>query len=248
MQYGTGAIMAVPGHDQRDFEFAQQYGLPIRVVVEAGERRRADAPSEAYSVKDDSAVAIDSGVIDGLPTPKAIERIIDEIERRGIGKKMVRYRLRDWLISRQRYWGTPIPMIYCERCGIVPVPEEQLPVELPLDVPFTGTRGKSAGEGRALRQHDLSRSAAARRGARPTRWTRSSIRRGTTRASSRAHDGTKIFDSVARESLAAGRSVHRRHRARHPASALRALHLPRAARHGAARTSKSRSRGCSTRG
>jgi leucyl-tRNA synthetase len=140
MQYGTGAIMAVPGHDQRDFEFARQYGLPIRVVVKPA---NGDVPSaeESYSVKDDSAVAVDSGVISGLPTPQAIERIIEEIERLGIGKKMVRYRLRDWLISRQRYWGTPIPMIYCDRDGIVPVPEEELPVELPLDVPFTGREG-----------------------------------------------------------------------------------------------------------
>ncbi len=140
MQYGTGAIMAVPGHDQRDFEFAQQYGLPVRVVVKPA---NGDVPSaeEAYSAKDESAVAIDSGIISGLPTPKAIDRIIEEIERLGIGRKMVRYRLRDWLISRQRYWGTPIPMIYCERDGIVPVPEEELPVELPLDVPFTGREG-----------------------------------------------------------------------------------------------------------
>ena len=143
MQYGTGAIMAVPGHDQRDFEFARQYGLPIRIVVRPS---NTDAPkpddlTEAFSVKDDSARAINSGTIDGLPTPKAIETIIVESERRGIGKRMVRYRLRDWLISRQRYWGTPIPMIYCDRDGIVPVPEEQLPVELPLDVPFTGRQG-----------------------------------------------------------------------------------------------------------
>jgi len=140
MQYGTGAIMAVPGHDQRDFEFAKQYDLPIRVVVRPADGEEPSA-EEAYSVKDETAVAINSGIISGLSTPKAIDRIIEEIERLGIGKKMVRYRLRDWLISRQRYWGTPIPMIYCERDGIVPVPEEQLPVELPLDVPFTGREG-----------------------------------------------------------------------------------------------------------
>jgi leucyl-tRNA synthetase len=140
MQYGTGAIMAVPGHDQRDFEFARQYDLPVRVVVRPADGEEPSA-EEAYSVKDETAVAINSGLISGLATPKAIDRIIEEIERLGIGKKMVRYRLRDWLISRQRYWGTPIPMIYCERDGIVPVPEEQLPVELPLDVPFTGREG-----------------------------------------------------------------------------------------------------------
>ncbi|MDP9362594.1 MAG: leucine--tRNA ligase, partial [Acidobacteriota bacterium] len=143
MQYGTGAIMAVPGHDQRDFEFARQYGLPIRVVVRPS---TSDAPNpddltEAFSVKDESATAVNSGIISGLATPQAINRIIEEIERTSIGRKMVRYRLRDWLISRQRYWGTPIPMIYCDRDGIVPVPEEQLPVELPLDVPFTGRDG-----------------------------------------------------------------------------------------------------------
>jgi leucyl-tRNA synthetase len=143
MQYGTGAIMAVPGHDQRDFEFARQYGLPIRIVVRPSSGDVPDAAdlTEAFSVKDDSAIAVNSGIISGLTTPKAIERIIEEIERMAIGKKMVRYRLRDWLISRQRYWGTPIPMIYCDRDGIVPVPEEQLPVELPLDVPFTGREG-----------------------------------------------------------------------------------------------------------
>ena len=143
MQYGTGAIMAVPGHDQRDFEFARQYALPVRIVVRPseGEMPSAETMPEAFVVKDDTATAVNSGLIDGLPTPKAIDTIIGEIERRGIGRKMVRYRLRDWLISRQRYWGTPIPMIYCERDGIVPVPEEQLPVELPLDVPFTGREG-----------------------------------------------------------------------------------------------------------
>jgi leucyl-tRNA synthetase len=143
MQYGTGAIMAVPGHDQRDFEFARQYGLPIRLVVRPRDAQppRPDDLQEAYVVKDESAIAHDSGLITGMPAPRAIESIIDEIARRGIGKKMVRYRLRDWLISRQRYWGTPIPMLYCDGCGLVPVPEEQLPVELPLDVPFTGREG-----------------------------------------------------------------------------------------------------------
>jgi leucyl-tRNA synthetase len=132
MQYGTGAIMAVPGHDERDFEFAQQYGLPIRRVVAGGELPYVDK---------ENGVAVNSPLIDGLKFAQALDRIIDEIERRGIGKRMVRYRLRDWLISRQRYWGTPIPMLYCDGCGIVPVPEEQLPVELPLDVPFTGREG-----------------------------------------------------------------------------------------------------------
>jgi len=137
-QYGTGALMAVPAHDERDFEFAKQYGLPIRVVVKTAS---GETPEVPFTFKDESGVAADSGEISGLPVPKAIEKIIEIIEQRGLGKGTVRYRLRDWLISRQRYWGTPIPMLYCEACGLQPVPEEQLPVTLPLDVPFTGREG-----------------------------------------------------------------------------------------------------------
>ena len=149
-QYGTGAIMSVPAHDQRDFEFAKQYGLPIRVVVAPanGEPLDANDLTEGFTFKDESGVAVNSGPIDGLPVPKAIEKIIAIIDERGLGKGTVRYRLRDWLISRQRYWGTPIPMIYCDACGLVPVPEEQLPVALPLDVAFTGR------EGNPLAKHD----------------------------------------------------------------------------------------------
>jgi leucyl-tRNA synthetase len=142
-QYGTGAIMSVPAHDQRDFEFARQFGLPIRIVLKPanGDEPDANDLTESYTFKDDGGVASHSGPIDGLPVPKAIEKIISIIEERGLGKGTVRYRLRDWLISRQRYWGTPIPMLYCASCGLVPVPEEQLPVTLPLDVPFTGREG-----------------------------------------------------------------------------------------------------------
>ena len=142
-QYGTGAIMSVPAHDERDFEFARQYGLPIRVVVKpaGGDEVDPNDLAEAFTFKDESGVSVNSGDISGLPVPKAIEKIIGIIEERGIGKGTVRYRLRDWLISRQRYWGTPIPMLYCGKCGLVPVPEEQLPVRLPLDVPFTGREG-----------------------------------------------------------------------------------------------------------
>ncbi len=137
-QYGTGALMAVPAHDERDFDFAKQYGLPIRSVIHLTSGEEPELP---FTAKDETGVAMNSGPIDGLPVPKAIERIIEIIEERGLGKGTVRYRLRDWLISRQRYWGTPIPMIHCPQCGLVPVPEEQLPVALPLDVPFTGREG-----------------------------------------------------------------------------------------------------------
>ncbi|HEX7830481.1 MAG TPA: leucine--tRNA ligase [Thermoanaerobaculia bacterium] len=142
-QYGTGAIMSVPAHDQRDFEFAKQYGLPIRVVIKPANGDALDANDfvEAFTFKDESGVAVNSGPIDGLPVPQAIDKMIAIIEERGLGKGLVRYRLRDWLISRQRYWGTPIPMLYCDKCGLVPVREEDLPVTLPLDVPFTGREG-----------------------------------------------------------------------------------------------------------
>jgi leucyl-tRNA synthetase len=142
-QYGTGAIMAVPAHDQRDFEFAKQYGLPIAVVVVPRNEKRegqTGEPSEAY-VDKVNGVSVNSGSITGLPFDQAFEKIIGEIEQRGIGERKVRYRLRDWLISRQRYWGTPIPMVYCDRCGVIPVPETELPVTLPVDVPFTGKQG-----------------------------------------------------------------------------------------------------------
>jgi leucyl-tRNA synthetase len=140
-QYGTGAIMSVPAHDQRDFEFAKTYDLPIRIVVRPTDGELdLESMDEAFPATD-GTVSVDSGSATGLPSPEAIERIAEEAETRGIGTRTVRYRLRDWLISRQRYWGTPIPIIYCETCGTVPVPEKDLPVLLPLDVPFTGREG-----------------------------------------------------------------------------------------------------------
>ena len=124
--YGTGAIMAVPAHDERDFEFARRYDLLIRQVIEApGEN---GALREAY---EGPGVLVNSGPFNGLESAVAFEKICDWIESAGIGKRSVKYRLRDWLISRQRYWGAPIPVVYCPNHGIVPVPKEQLPVELP---------------------------------------------------------------------------------------------------------------------
>jgi len=195
--YGTGAIMSVPAHDQRDFEFARQYGLKMRVVVAAAAGPAVDVGglTEAFTFKDESAVIVDSGLITGMTPPLAIDRIGDEIERRGIGKKMVRYRLRDWLISRQRYWGTPIPMIYCEADGIVPVPEDQLPVELPLDVAFTGR------EGNPLAKHDAFVNTVCPRCGKPAR--RETDTMDTFVDSSwyyarflSSRDDTKIFDSA----------------------------------------------------
>jgi leucyl-tRNA synthetase len=137
MEYGTGAIMSVPAHDQRDFEFAKKYGIPVKVVIvpEQEAHMEGELPAEAY---EDEGVLVDSGEFSGLRSDIAKKKIIKFIEDKGIGKAVVNFKLRDWGISRQRYWGTPIPVIYCVKCGIVPVPEEDLPVILPEDVKITG--------------------------------------------------------------------------------------------------------------
>jgi leucyl-tRNA synthetase len=134
MEYGTGAIMAVPAHDQRDFEFAKNYKLPIKIVIQPeGTTLDANQMTEAY-VED--GVQVNSGQFDGVKNREAMAKIAAWMENEGIGKKVVNYRLRDWLISRQRYWGCPIPMVYCDDCGMVPVPEKELPVALPLDIEY----------------------------------------------------------------------------------------------------------------
>ncbi|MES2137058.1 MAG: leucine--tRNA ligase, partial [Pseudomonadota bacterium] len=134
MDYGTGAIFGVPGHDQRDFEFAKQYQLPIKRVVAAS----SDVASEPIGDQAENApgVAVNSRFLDGLTTDQAGAEIIRRAEAAGWGRGTVQYRLRDWGVSRQRYWGTPIPIIHCAKCGAVPVPREQLPVVLPEDVDF----------------------------------------------------------------------------------------------------------------
>lgn len=130
--YGTGAVMGVPSHDARDFDFAKKYGLEISRVIKAKDDKTDDSlPFTEYGIM------CNSGEFDGLTTEEGKKAVIDLLESRGQGKHVVNYRLRDWLISRQRYWGAPIPVIHCPHCGIVPVPEEQLPVELPYDVNFT---------------------------------------------------------------------------------------------------------------
>ncbi len=135
LTYGTGVVMGVPAHDQRDFEFATKYGLPIRVVV-APPGWDGEKLSEAYV---DEGTQVNSGPFDGLPSSEGIERIADRVEVGSWGRRMVNYRMRDWLISRQRYWGTPIPIVYCGECGTVPVPESDLPVLLPEDAEFLPT-------------------------------------------------------------------------------------------------------------
>ncbi len=139
MGYGTGAVMAVPAHDQRDFEFARKYDIPLRVVIQPeGETLVADELVEAYT---DTGVLVNSGQFDGIDNDTAKEQIVAFLDSRGEGRKTVNYRLRDWGVSRQRYWGTPIPIIYCDSCGAVPVPEADLPVTLPTDVELTGEGG-----------------------------------------------------------------------------------------------------------
>ncbi|MFW6126342.1 MAG: leucine--tRNA ligase, partial [Chloroflexota bacterium] len=135
MSYGTGAVMAVPAHDQRDFEFAQRHNIPVKVVI-APPGWKGEDLTEAYVGQ---GTMVNSAHFDGLTSEQGWQAIADYMEQNGWGRRTISYRLRDWLISRQRYWGAPIPMVYCDRCGIVPVPEDDLPVLLPEDAEFKPT-------------------------------------------------------------------------------------------------------------
>lgn len=134
--YGTGVVMGVPAHDTRDWAFARAYGLPVKVVISGGPERYEDAYTGPGAM-------IDSGELSGTPSPEGIPRVIEAIERRGVGRAKTHYKLKDWLISRQRYWGCPIPIIHCPRCGAQPVPEKDLPVLLPTDVTEFIPKGRS---------------------------------------------------------------------------------------------------------
>lgn len=138
MEYGTGAIMSVPAHDERDFAFATRYSIPIRVVIAGPGMGAETVLAEAYT---GPGTVVNSGPFDGLASEVSKTEMGIHAEEHGFGKRIVRYRLRDWLISRQRYWGTPIPVVYCDRDGIVPVPDEQLPVVLPTDIRFGEVEG-----------------------------------------------------------------------------------------------------------
>ncbi|OQY20599.1 MAG: leucine--tRNA ligase [Desulfobacteraceae bacterium 4572_35.1] len=139
MDYGTGAVMAVPTHDQRDFDFAKKYDLELVVVIQPKDQPLDPADmTEAWT---GTGIMVNSGQFDGLDNESAKEQIADYLEQQQIGAKTVNYRLRDWGVSRQRYWGNPIPVIYCDKCGVVPVPEQDLPVVLPTNVKFTGEGG-----------------------------------------------------------------------------------------------------------
>jgi len=129
--YGTGIIMAVPGHDERDYEFAVKFKLPVRRVINPEDGSKRELPFADYGVM------VNSGRFDGMTSEEGKDAVLAELKERNLGCAKVNYRLRDWIISRQRYWGCPIPMVHCEDCGVVPVPESELPVELPYDVDFT---------------------------------------------------------------------------------------------------------------
>jgi leucyl-tRNA synthetase len=137
--YGTGAVMAVPAHDERDFEFAKKYGLEIHEVVSADAKALADRSGGLEEAFVEDGVLVNSGECNGLTSQEARQKMTKWLEKQGIGKKKINYKLRDWLVSRQRYWGAPIPIIYCDKCGTVPVPEQDLPVLLPDDVDFIPT-------------------------------------------------------------------------------------------------------------
>lgn len=136
LEYGTGAVMGVPAHDERDFEFATKYSLPIQTVIIPEGTPVADKDQPLKAAFTEDGIMVNSGEYNGFKNMEAWEKMSDKAEQEGFGERKVNFRLRDWLISRQRYWGTPIPMVYCEHCGIVPVPQEQLPVLLPADVVF----------------------------------------------------------------------------------------------------------------
>ena len=176
MSYGEGAVMGVPAHDERDFEFAKKYHLPIKPVIEVANREYStDAWQPWYA---DHGRCVNSGKYDGLDFRGATDAVAADLERLGLGEKQTTWRLRDWGISRQRYWGCPIPLIHCDGCGTVPVPDEQLPVLLPENLVPDGS-GNPLLEGRRHFSPARVRDAAAPRGARPTPWIPSWIHPGT---------------------------------------------------------------------
>ena len=232
MEYGTGAVMGVPAHDQRDFEFARAYGLEIRQVIAPADG--AEVPQdEAFIAHSDDERLVNSGAFDGMTAVEGKTSIMTWLREQGIGDATVNYRLRDWLISRQRYWGCPIPIVYCEDCGQVPVPEDQLPVVLP-DVEDYQPRGRSP----LAAAEDWVNTTCPSCGGPGRRETDTM---DTFVDSSwyflrycDARNDIAAWDPDGTGEMDAGRSVHRRRRTRDPAPALRALLRQSAGRHGPA--------------
>ncbi len=155
MEYGTGAVMCVPAHDERDFEFATKYRLAIPIVVQPVEGDSARRRKRSTRRSRSTASSVNSGPYTGLASDEAIEKMTADAEARGFGKGEIIFRLKDWGISRQRYWGTPIPVIYCEKCGMVPVPDKDLPVVLPAMAKFSGRGPIAAGERAGICEREM---------------------------------------------------------------------------------------------
>ena len=222
MEYGTGAIFGCPSEDQRDLEFARKYGLRVLpVVLPPGADPATHRIGDTAWMGD--GTIFNSGFLDGLSAAEAKRAAIRALEERGAGEGVVNWRLRDWGVSRQRYWGCPIPVIHCDACGAQPVPDNQLPVKLPDDVDFSRP-------GNPLDHHPTWKHVDCPRCAEPARRETDTCdtfvdSRGISRASARRARRSRWC--ARRSTLAAGRPVHRRHRARDPAPALQPLLHPR---------------------
>ena len=241
MSYGDGAVMGVPAHDERDFAFAKKYGLPItQVIAVDGEHFNYDHWQDWYADKQ-RGITINSDLYSGLAHQPAVDAIAHALEAHGLGGKTTRWRLRDWGISRQRYWGTPIPIIHCDACGAVPVPERDLPVVLPEDLHPRRQR-QPAEQVRSVPERGLPdlRPAGAARDRHDGHLRRLVVvLHALLRSAGRPGDGRRRHAV-----LDADGPVHRRHRARHPAPAVRALLDQGDARPGAGRRSTSPSPTC----
>ncbi len=179
MSYGSGAVMSVPAHDERDWDFAKSYGLPIKQVIAPANGDDFDVQEAAYTEK---GILVNSGDFDGLTSEDAFDAIAELLKSKTKGRKTINYRLRDWGVSRQRYWGCPIPIIYCDDCGAVPVPEDQLPVELPLKWSLMSLASRQSSKCQSFTKQNVLNVAVMRR-VRPIPLTHSLSHLGTTHVS-----------------------------------------------------------------